>query len=594
MNATAVAIQCKDAVPIVFGPPNARCFGWFHAACQPERGIGVVLCRPVGYEGTCAYETYTQLAEKLAATGFSVVRFDYHGTGDSAGSDTDPGRVSAWIDNIKSAAGEIKRLSGTSRIALFGVRLGATLAAQAAAELGNVESLVMWAPCVTGRAFARELRASGSSRSNADGTAASGDLEALGFTYTAHTLQDFNSLDCQRIDIAPASRVMIIGRDDMPVEGPLPNLYKKLGADVTYAVLPGYSRMIVEPHEGEVAHSTLGAIAEWLLLAPVSQATQHTLIRENAPVQLDSVFDRVREIPLIFGGENKLFGILAEPAQLSTGDGRSETAILMLNVGTNHRVGPNRLYVKMARSWAAQGYRVFRFDLAGIGDSRSAAGYASNRLYSKGSTVDVQSAIDCLAERGCKNFVVMGLCSGAYVAFQTALIDPRVSGQILMNPRRLEWKVGETLQSAMQISYKSTHFYKRALLDRKVYTRLLRNEVDVKGIAGRILVLMKARLHRNVNRLLGRVPNEADVLANVKHLSAQGISTLMIIGAEDDGRDYIEFHLGTRGSQMRGDPHFKMVFVEGSDHTFSNADSQVKVIEIVQDHLNKAEAEQIK
>ena len=123
-----------------------------------------------------------------------MLRFDYHGTGDSAGSDTDPGRVAAWIDSIASAVTELKRRSGVSHIALFGVRLGATLAAQAATRLGGVDSLVLWAPC-TGRAFARELRAASANRGGASMDGAAGDAEALGYRYTAQTLQDLQALD---------------------------------------------------------------------------------------------------------------------------------------------------------------------------------------------------------------------------------------------------------------------------------------------------------------------------------------------------------------------------------------------------------------
>jgi hypothetical protein len=182
----------------------------------------------------------------------------------------------------------------------------------------------------------------------------------------------------------------------------------------------------------------------------------------------------------------------------------------------------------------------------------------------------------------------MGLCSGAYVAFQTALAEPRVTGQILMNPRRLEWKEGETLQSAMQVSYKSTHFYKRALLDPDVYKRVLRGQVDVKGIVGRMLVLFNARLKRALNSTFQKDPAGEDVLANARLLSSKGTDTLMIIGAEDDGRDYIEFHLGVHGKRMGSDPHFKMNIVAGSDHTFSNSDSQDLVIAMVQQHLDGA------
>jgi hypothetical protein len=163
----------------------------------------------------------------------------------------------------------------------------------------------------------------------------------------------------------------------------------------------------------------------------------------------------------------------------------------------------------------------------------------------------------------------------------------RVTGQILMNPRRLEWREGETLQNAMQKGYKSAHFYKTALLDPKVYARLVQGDVDVKGIVGRMTVLVKVRLNRAVNRFLHNTLSEDDVLAHVRQLSAQGIDTLMVIGAEDDGRDYIEFHLGHRGSRMRDQSNFKMTFIKGSDHTFSNADSQQLVISTVQEHLDQ-------
>ena len=583
----------KGAVPIVFRACNAWCFGWFHAALPPALGVGVVLCRPMGYEAICAYRTYTRLAENLANAGFDVIRFDYHGTGDSAGSDTDPDRVRAWIDSSTSAANELRRLGGVSRLAFFGVRLGATLAAQAASQLGGVESLVLWAPCVTGAAFVRELRAASSNRSKpepAQGGALPGDIEALGHSYTAQTLRDLDTLDCRRLDTPPARRVMVIGRDDMPVEGPLPTRYKELGMDTTYTVLPGYAGMMVEPHEGVLEHTTLGVITEWLSAAPVPQAALLDAPGAEAPHPVDPVVDGIRETSILFGSEQSLFGILAEPAEFPASDRRSETAILMLNVGGNYHVGPNRIYVRMARSWAASGYRAFRFDLAGIGDSRSGAGLSPSRMYSKESTADVRSAIDCLVAKGCKTFIVMGICSGAFLAFQTAMVDPRVTGQILMNPRLLEPQDengGSAWQGAMQMHYKSTHFYRRALLHPEVYRRILRGEVDINGIAGRFRIVIQTRLKRAFDWLLQRAASQEDVLTMVRGLGARGTDTLLIMAAEDDGRDYIDFHFGTQGSRMLGYSNFRILLVEESDHTFSNSRSQKFVIANVQAHLEK-------
>ncbi len=592
LGSTGTKGALSGAVPITFGPPETRSFGWFHAAHAPERAVGVVLSRPVGYEGNCAYETFTQLAEYLAREGFDVIRFDAHGTGDSGGSDADPDRVAAWLSSVSSAIDEIQKLAGVSKVSLFGVRLGATLAAQVAAERGGVESLVLWAPCVLGRTFARELRASsGAGAAGAtvreDGKVEA-DIEALGYLYTEQTLKDLAKLDLLKLEVAPAKRALIIARDDMPNEGPLPASLRKLGVETTFSNLPGYRRMMVEPHEGDVAHDTLKQITCFLSAAhPIATPEQLSARSPTQPEQREAIFGKVREVPLIFGPERNLFGILAEPAELKTDDPRSRRAILMLNVGTNHRVGPNRLYVKMARAWAARGYRSLRFDLAGIGDSRSAAGYSSTRLYSKGSTADVQTAMDALAEHGCDEFIVMGLCSGAYVAFQTALADRRVAGQILMNPRRLNWKAGDTLDSVMTQSYRSTEAYRRMLFKPETYRRLVRGKINVRGIGGRMRALAEARLQRAARRLLGQAPSEEEVLANLRLLCDRGTDAYFIVGAEDDGLDYLEFHLGKRGHRMNQHPRFNLEFIEGSDHTFSRADSQDHVIGLVLNHLDQ-------
>ena len=84
-------------------------------------------------------------------------------------------------------------------------------------------------------------------------------------------------------------------------------------------------------------------------------------------------------------------------------------------------------------------------------DSRSASGYAETRLYSKDSVIDVRAAIDALSARGCDRFVLLGLCSGAYAAFQTALADSRVVAQVLLNPRRLSVAAGDTRSSYLRV-----------------------------------------------------------------------------------------------------------------------------------------------
>ena len=111
----------------------------------------------MGIEAICVYFTYRKLADRLAEQGLAVLRFDYDGTGDSAGQETDPGRVDAWLSSVTAAVDELAA-TGVPRIGLVGVRMGGLFAAHEAARRGGVDALVLWDPCVSGKAFLREQR----------------------------------------------------------------------------------------------------------------------------------------------------------------------------------------------------------------------------------------------------------------------------------------------------------------------------------------------------------------------------------------------------------------------------------------------------
>jgi pimeloyl-ACP methyl ester carboxylesterase len=342
--------------------------------------------------------------------------------------------------------------------------------------------------------------------------------------------------------------------------------------------------MMGEPLDAKLEPATLDAITGWLAGdGPHGNGTHH------APAHLpawpeDRAVDGVRESALRFGADQSLFGILCEPAESA-----AKTAVLMLNTGGNHHIGPHRMYVSAARALAAAGYRSLRFDLAGVGDSRMPAGAPVDGTYFRHSMPDVRAAIDALAQRGCTRFFLLGICSGAYVAFQTALLDARVNGQILMNPRFLEWEATprDSWQASMRRHYKSIGYYRRALWQSHVYRRLLRGEVDVKGVAHRVASLLVARVSRAAAALLRRGSSDGGVLDGLRQLSARGCNTMMIMSTQDDALDYIEFHLGCRGSRMQGHPNFRMMLMEHSDHTFSTHASQRMVIDIVRDHLDQ-------
>ncbi len=596
----------KTACPFFFGVDGVSCLGWFHAAKPPRLGLGIVLCRAIGYESMCAYGAYTHLAEQLALVGFDVLRFDYPGTGDSAGDDAQPNRLQRWTDSIVYATQQLEKLAGCSEFCLFGLRLGANLAAHAATQLGGVAKLILWAPSPTGRAFARELRAAAFARDrrhDGDSEPVSGEIESLGFLYTAQTMADLDALPGLPADGPLADRVLILDRDDRPSAKPLFATLQSRGVDASYALAPGYAAMMNEPRETHLDAPTLSLLKEWLLsdLTDSKEVRAEPLslpLHAEQPIVRQHQFNGLCESVVSFGGMrfspvSKLFGILTESDQAQEQQSCSDTAVLMLNVAGNYRIGPNRIYVHMARELARTGCRTLRFDLAGLGDSRHDEGFRVANLYSKDSTLEVRAAIDFLSAKGCKKFYLLGICSGSFVAFQAALADPRVTGQILMNSRLLEWREANpdgTWQDSMQQSYKSVAFYRRQLLDWRVYKRIFQGDVDVSGIANRVRVLVGARLNRALrsafrNDLSGNGP-----LQKVKQLSRRGTDTLMIVNADDDGRDYLEFHFGAGGKYLKNDSRFQMTFVNDSDHTFSDQNGQKSVISKVKAHLGVSDS----
>jgi dienelactone hydrolase len=135
------------------------------------------------------------------------------------------------------------------------------------------------------------------------------------------------------------------------------------------------------------------------------------------------------ERALVFGAEGNLAGTLTLPA----GNQRpARHAVLLTNVGMMPRCGPYRLNVEMARCFAQDGVASLRFDLSGLGDSTQPS---DAQALMKQWVLDTRAAMDA-AERelGVREFVMIGVCSGADVAFVTAPQDPRLRGLVLFDP----------------------------------------------------------------------------------------------------------------------------------------------------------------
>ncbi len=581
-------------IPVVFRGNGQHLFGWYHAPpSDPIPGCAVVLCNPIGYEAVCSHRTYRTLAERLAGAGFATLRFDYLGTGDSAGDAQEPARVDAWLSSIRAAIDEVTKRSGARTTVLFGLRLGATLAATAAAERGDVEGLVLWAPCPSGKAYVREMRvvrkASNSPQANGN------EEETAGFLLSKETLLELSRLDLQSLRKAPTRRALIVARAGLGgSDERLGASFEALGTQTKLAAWDGYSGMMLDPHESTVPEALIEGVVSWLREQPWDPApapsprathTPETSVLSAGVAGGETVLER----PLEFGPSGRLFGILSGP---KPGNGPpGEVGAILTSVGAMHRIGPGRFYVSLARALAQSGVPTLRFDLSGLGDSGANPAAAENTLYLPSAADDVKAAMDHLeAQHGIRRFLLVGLCSGAYAAYTAARRDPRTAGLVVVNMPSFEWRLGDPIGAASARTVKSTSFYGRAVRDPETWKRILRGEVRVRAIASVLAERTRGLVLSRTTGLLSLVREDwgwSEPARAMRALCARGAKVLLVYAHEDPGLDQAELHLG---KLLAKDSRLRLEIVHGADHTFASQRAQAKLTELLMEYVRRLPA----
>jgi alpha-beta hydrolase superfamily lysophospholipase len=249
--------------PFYFGTPGRRLFGIYEPAAQGSAGRrAAVLCNPWGSEYIYAHRSLRQLAVRLAACGIHTLRFDFYGTGDSDGEMADAD-LRGWEDDIELAIEEVQDMAGVRRVALAGLRLGATLAARVASRRGpDIEALALWNPIISGIAYARELEAAALEPVAAARAASGAVLAVKGFPLNAHMRGEIEAIGLAALLAAPATRTLLLITDRDRGQAPPP-----AGPDgrLETAYLGTVSPWIEDPDNmGAVPAAAIQRIADWL------------------------------------------------------------------------------------------------------------------------------------------------------------------------------------------------------------------------------------------------------------------------------------------------------------------------------------------
>ncbi len=433
-------IQDPRPRPCYFGPDDRPLFGVLHAPPGEWKGARVLLCPPLGYEALFAYITLRELAASIArAAAAAVMTCDYDGTGDSAGSDTDDDRLPLTLASIHYALDHLKSLSGTSGpLILIGLRAGALLAACAASTRRDVTAIALWGPCATGRLFLREQRVF--SQLSATHPAAPPGLErdwgargfeANGAVFTDEMVTTLEQLSLRTIEPAPASRILLLQRADMPDGLRPPATWR--GAQLEEATAGGFSEMMDPPWLWHRPDEAIDKLTEWV--GRVADSADRAPLELLAKGREVAILPRsIEECPIWFGPNEDLFGVLTRPS------GRATTRVALLVTSTfGYRTGSNRLNVVLARRLADQGVASLRIDIRGVGESRQARGPAPAQPYDLSAVEDAVHALGYLRDRGYTDISLIGICAGAFLCWQAALRVNDPIHAVLINLESFEY-----------------------------------------------------------------------------------------------------------------------------------------------------------
>ena len=139
------------------GQDERRLLSIFHPGTTDNlHETAIIICHPLGHEYIRYYKTLSVLAKKLSAEGFSTLRFDYFGAGDSYGNEVDLTIDTARYD-LEQMIAEVKDAMGVNRICLIGVRFG-TLICSSVSQVPGICAVALWNPILSGKLYMEDLR----------------------------------------------------------------------------------------------------------------------------------------------------------------------------------------------------------------------------------------------------------------------------------------------------------------------------------------------------------------------------------------------------------------------------------------------------
>jgi pimeloyl-ACP methyl ester carboxylesterase len=240
-----------------------------------------------------------------------------------------------------------------------------------------------------------------------------------------------------------------------------------------------------------------------------------------------------------------------------------------------------------------------RLDLGGLGDSISPDPDRENDAYPATAFRDIDSTLKYLVgQLGAERVVLMGLCSGAYAAFQSAarLRDPVLVECVAINPLTFYWQEGMSLDHSPAHRLQELHDAATAVFKPEKWLKLLsgRSKIGITGVLRRFLDRWRRRGAAEPEEAL-RDPETADfplahpfpedLPGDLERIVRANRHLGCFFSRSDPGYRLLVHHARRKVSELCRSGRMSVHFIEQADHTFSRRPLRRALGEAIAEHL---------
>ena len=338
----------------------------------PPAETGVILIEDWGYTGLCARRSMRLLAERLAAAGYPVLRFDLPGMGASLRNPEEIDGLEQAATALDEATEALSAARACDRFIFAGLGLGALLALdRVARQPETAAALILMAPPVSGRAWLRENQLNAAMIAERTGVSTLPEPGIIAFQVAGIAMPEGLAATIRprrmTAEAVPARLpVLVMPRPGRTAEEDFASDLAATHPKATHLDFAGYDAMVTDPTLSQAPLDDLAGIAMWLERVLPPEAPIRAPAPASPAILTAAAF---REETVMLGRYGQMAGTWCAPSSPPQTPG---PVVLAFSAGGTPRAGWAHGMRAMARKMAAQGIASLRVDASDIGDSVAA------------------------------------------------------------------------------------------------------------------------------------------------------------------------------------------------------------------------------